>query len=85
LTTFNFTVDREYKVLAPLTLHPTAELQGEAFTAQPGESLVYTGMVIIDGVPRYCLKQPGRKGYTRDREAVVRGLSENYDALMQVL
>jgi hypothetical protein len=84
VATFNFTVDREYQVLAPLTLQPNAELQGESYTVQPGETLVYRGVVELDGVPRYGFVAAGRKGYTRDRAGIEKALVENYDALVQV-
>ena len=84
MATFAFQVDRVYSVLSALTLHPNAELSGESFGVAPGDSVIYRGLVELDGVPRYAFDVEGRKGYTKDRAAIETGLQKNDDALAQL-
>lgn len=81
---FSFVVDRAYQVKNPLTLYTDLALAGEAVTLNPGDSLVYRGVIEIEGVPRYTFDHAHRKLYTRQRPEIVDGLEENYDELVQI-
>ena len=85
MANFTFQVDREHKVVAPVTLYPSVELTGEPLTLNPGDAVIYRGMIELGGVPRYTffLKEGG-KGYSKDRAMLEAGLEENFDALVQI-
>lgn len=81
---FTFHVDREHTLVAPITFHPDVTLKGEPFTLQPGDAVIYRGLIEIDGHPRWTFFLPdGRKAFTQSREQLEQGLVENYDALPQ--
>lgn len=86
---FNFQVDRQHKVLNDLRCYSNAELSGEAFTVPAGSTLVYRGLVELDGTPRYAFDWAAeaegatRKAYSKDRTLLESGLQEDYDALMK--
>lgn len=81
---FTFQVDREHKVVAPVTFYPTVELTGEPVTLNPGDAVIYRGLIELGGVPHYTFLRPeGGKLYSKDRAALEAGLEENFDALVQ--
>lgn len=85
MANFTFMVDREHKVVAPVTLYPTVELTGEPITLNPGDAVIYRGMIELGGVPRYTFfLKDGGKGYSKDRKALEAGLEENFDELVQI-
>lgn len=82
---FTFQVDREHRVVAPVSLYPTVELSGEPLTLQPGDVVIYRGLIELGGVPRYTFfLKDGGKGFSKDRAMLEVGLEENFDALVQI-
>jgi hypothetical protein len=84
MPSFTFQVDRVHRVTAPITLHPDPGLMSEPFTVEPGQTVVYRGVVELGGTQRHAFDLgEGRRGYSRDRAQLVPALAEDYDALMQ--
>lgn len=81
---FSFVVDREYQVVNPLQFYGNWDLKGETFGVQPGDKVVYKGVVELAGSVRYHFLVEGKKAYAQDRALLEDALSENYDALIQV-
>lgn len=85
MANFSFTVDREHRVVAPVTFYPDVNLQGEAFTLEAGEAVIYRGLIEIDDVPRWTFfLKDGRKAFSKNREQLEKGLEENYDEIPQI-
>ena len=80
---FTYVVDREFKLVEPVTCYPDVDLKGAAVTIPPGESLVYRGLIELDGKGRYAFVHQGKKVFCPDRAALDRGLEENYDELVK--
>jgi hypothetical protein len=80
---FTYVVDREFKLVEPVTFFPDLELQGQAVTLNPGDSVVYRGVIEIGGKGRYTFDHQGQKLFSPDRAALDRGLDENYDELVK--
>lgn len=81
---FTFLVDRAHTLVAPLALHADLALSTPAETLPAGETLVYRGVVELEGKPRYVFTHQGAKRYTADRQALEGALVEDYDALVQI-
>ena len=82
---FTFQVDREHKVVAPVTLYPSVELSGDPMILNPGTTVIYRGLIELGGVPRYTFfLKDGGKGYSKDRAQLEAGLEENFDELVQI-
>jgi hypothetical protein len=80
---FTYQVDRVHRVVAPVTFNTKVTLDGEAVTLQPGDSVVYRGVIEIDGKGRYTFQHGDRKLYGPDRHALDMGLEENFDELVK--
>ena len=80
---FTYVVDRAFKLVEPVTFHPTPELKGEAVTLAAGDEVVYRGPVELDGKARYGFVKDGAKLYSADRALLDRALEENYDELVK--
>jgi hypothetical protein len=80
---FTYQVDRVHRVVAPVTFNTKVTLDGEAVTLSPGDSVVYRGVIEIDGKGRYTFQHGDRKLYSPDRNALDLGLEENFDELVK--
>ena len=80
---FTYMVDRVYNVVEPVTVYPDVELKGEPFTLNPGDTLVYRGVIELGGKGRYTFDHNGRKAFCPDRTALDKGLEENFDELVR--
>lgn len=84
MATFNFQVDRVYKVLKPFAVHPDSGLMSEPFTLEPGTTAVYRGLVEIGGSDRFVFDLgEGKKAYTRDRASFETALEEDFGELIR--
>ena len=80
---FTYMVDRVFNVVEPVTCYPDVELKGESFTLNPGDTVVYRGVIELGGKGRYTFDADGRKAFCADRAAVDKGLTENFDELVR--
>ena len=80
---FTYQVDRVHNVVEPLTFNTKVELNGEAVTLNPGETVVYKGVIEIDGKGRYTFVHGDRRVFSPDRSALDKGLEENFDELVK--
>ncbi|MOA26008.1 hypothetical protein D3C78_1467720 [compost metagenome] len=80
---FTYQVDRVHNVVAPVTFNTSVELKGESVTLQPGETVVYKGVIELGGQGRYTFQHGDRKLFSPDRAALDAGLEENYDELVK--
>lgn len=91
MATFNFQVDRVYKVTKPLSVHPDVGLMSEPSTLEPGARAVYRGLVEIGGSDRHVFEVlpaeggegTGKKAYTRDRAKIEVSFAEEYGELVR--
>lgn len=80
---FTYVVDREFKLVEPVTFYPDVDLKGTPVTLNPGDSVVYRGVIDIDAKGRYTFDHQGKKLFCPDRAALDKGLEENYDELVK--
>lgn len=83
MATFTYQVDRVHNVVAPISFNTDVELKGETVTLNPGDAVVYKGLIELAGKNRYTFQHGDRKLFSADRAALDAGLTENYDELVR--
>jgi hypothetical protein len=80
---FTYQVDRVHNIVAPIVFNSKVELDGEAVTLNPGDTVVYKGVIELAGKGRYTFQHGDRKLFNADRTVLDAGLEENYDELVK--